>query len=109
MTRYQKLFVAALLFCIATYAFIAGIWQWRFDSLFSAKVIFGFVIVAIFAINQFVLSAEGTKPYDDAQRMWRENVVLRRALKMYADGLDDAGSFAADVLSRLPNKVQLLP
>jgi hypothetical protein len=40
-------------------------------------------------------------PYCDAAMAQRKSLVLRRALTLYADGLDDAGAFARDVLAKM--------
>ena len=102
MTRYQKLFLAAVLFCAAAYGFIVGLQAIvQNTDLFTGRIIIIAVIAAVLVINLLILSAEGTTPYHLACRRQRENLVLRRALKSYARGLGDGGSFAREILQRI--------
>ena len=101
MVKLQKIFIAALLFVLATYAAIVGGQQINGGDGFAGRIILAGVAVAVVLINFLILSAEGTKPYDDVCRARREILVLRRALKQYAQGLDDTGVFAGEIIKRM--------
>ena len=106
MTKFQKLFIALMLFCISVYALVTAVGILQDDSTSMAgRVILLCIVAVIFIINFLILSAEDLHPYHVAYRRQRENKALRRVLKAYAEGLDDCGSFAADVLKRAGGEV----
>lgn len=100
MTRYQKLYAAVLLFGISAYSLIVGVQTWYQDRPLAYGLILG-GLAGVACINALILSAEGTRPYHLARRRQLENKALRRALRYYAAGGDDAGVYARVVLERM--------
>lgn len=101
MPKYRKLFLAAMLFCMSVYAVISAVWHSQNGDRFTAGIILIGVLVAVVTIMALIDSAEGMRPYNDLEIEKRRTLVLSRALRLYANGHDDAGAFAADILRRI--------
>ena len=104
MTKYQKLFTAGLIYCLSIYLYISAIWQYQNAEAMMAKIMFGIVGLAVIVCSRLVTSAENTDPYRDLDRAKRKALALKRALTMYAHGLDDTGKYATEVLKKIGDK-----
>lgn len=101
MTKYQKLYTAVLLYCLSIYVYISAVWQYQNADVLIAKLMFGLVFLAVITCSWLVTSAENTDPYRDLGRAKRKATALKRTLHMYANGLDDGGKFATEVLNKI--------
>lgn len=57
---------------------------------------------SLILVPVLLLWAEGTDPYNQAERYRRQMIGLRRGLRMYAKGFNDGGEFARMLLDKAP-------